>query len=133
MRCAFCFGLHRHHVLTWYGRACIRDCAKYSPCQHLQDGIFKVVRCMHCRTQAKNIEGKASFCVHVACCSFDFSVPSVDAEVYEYQLAQLEALRVKYELPDVGKVVRVLLDYAVKDGDETAIFFTPDTCDCGAH
>ncbi len=57
----------------------------------------------------------------------------VDAEVYEYQLAQLETLRVKYELPDVGKVVRVLLDYAVKDGDETGIFFTPDTCDCGAH
>jgi hypothetical protein len=36
--------------------------------------------------------------------------------------AWLESMAVKYKLPDASKALRVLLDFAMEDGDEKTIF-----------
>lgn len=56
----------------------------------------------------------------------------MDVELYASQLTLLSSLKAEYALADESKVVRALIDYAIRDGDVTKIFFTPaESCDCG--
>lgn len=58
---------------------------------------------------------------------------AVTVELYEHQVEQLKEFQTRFSLPDFGKTVRVMIDYAVRDGDQTAIFFSPQTtCACGS-
>jgi hypothetical protein len=43
----------------------------------------------------------------------------------------LERMAVDHGLPDAAKALRILLDYAIQDGDETAIFETVRCRHCG--
>ncbi len=38
------------------------------------------------------------------------------------QIEFLEEMAKQYDLPDVDKVLRVLIDYAIEDGDQEEIF-----------
>lgn len=58
---------------------------------------------------------------------------AVTVELYQSQVDFLSARKEKHGLPDTGKALRVLLDYARTEGNVTDIFFTPATgCNCGA-
>lgn len=48
----------------------------------------------------------------------------INVTLYEDQQAWLEAMAVKYDLPDASKALRVLVDFAVEDGDLDTIFET---------
>ncbi|MEM7126021.1 MAG: hypothetical protein AAF702_06825 [Chloroflexota bacterium] len=48
----------------------------------------------------------------------------ITTEIQRDQTEWLEEMAKKYELPDSAKVLRVLLDYAMQDGDEDEIFDT---------
>ena len=54
-------------------------------------------------------------------------------ELYDYQVAQLVQYKAQFGIADTGKTIRTALDYAIVDGDEKLIFFTPASCDCGSH
>ena len=43
-------------------------------------------------------------------------------EVRDYQIEFLRDMMAKYNIKDEGKALRILLDYAVQDGDLDAIF-----------
>jgi hypothetical protein len=43
-------------------------------------------------------------------------------EMRDYQLSFLKDMVAQYKLPDEGKALRILLDYAVPDADLDAVF-----------
>lgn len=43
-------------------------------------------------------------------------------EIYGDQLQVLEEMAEEYELPDLDKTMRVLLDYVIEEGDRDEIF-----------
>ncbi|MGV0005912.1 MAG: hypothetical protein ACNYPG_04730 [Candidatus Porifericomitaceae bacterium WSBS_2022_MAG_OTU9] len=43
-------------------------------------------------------------------------------EIYDDQLQVLEEVAEKYDLPDVDKALRVLLDYVIEEADRDEIF-----------
>ena len=55
----------------------------------------------------------------------------VTYEVQEDQAAWLEEMATNYNLPDASKALRVLLDFAMQDGDEKVIFETIRCRHCG--
>lgn len=50
-------------------------------------------------------------------------------EINEDQQKWLEKIAEEYELPDTSKAIRVLLDFAMEDGDEHEIF-APQNARC---
>ncbi len=46
----------------------------------------------------------------------------IDWEVRDYHINFLQDMAKKYRIPDEGKAMRVLLDYALQDGDLDQIF-----------
>ena len=46
----------------------------------------------------------------------------ITVEVEGYQLAYLKKIAEEFSLPDESKALRVLLDYALQDGDDYQIF-----------
>lgn len=46
----------------------------------------------------------------------------INVEIEGYQLAYLKKMADEYNLPDEAKALRVLLDYAVQDGDNHFIY-----------
>ena len=47
---------------------------------------------------------------------------TVQVELREYQIEFLKDMMAKYKIPDQGKALRVLLDYAVQDADLDLVF-----------
>ena len=49
---------------------------------------------------------------------------TLSCEIEEDQRAWLDEMAAEYNLRDASKALRVLLDYAIKDGDKKEIFET---------
>jgi len=47
---------------------------------------------------------------------------SISAEIEEDHLEWLENITVKFDLPDTDKALRIILDFAMQDNDQDAIF-----------
>jgi hypothetical protein len=47
---------------------------------------------------------------------------TVQVQLRDYQISFLEEMMAKYRIPDQGKALRVLLDYAVQDADLDLVF-----------
>ena len=47
---------------------------------------------------------------------------TVTVQLREYQISFLQDMMEKYKIPDQGKALRVLLDYAVQDADLDLVF-----------
>lgn len=47
---------------------------------------------------------------------------TVSVQLRDYQISFLKEMMAKYKLPDEGKALRVLLDYAVSDADLDLVF-----------
>lgn len=47
---------------------------------------------------------------------------TVQVELRDYQISFLQDMMEKYKIPDQGKAIRILLDYAVQDADLDLVF-----------
>ena len=49
-------------------------------------------------------------------------------ELKEFQLEYLEKIVADYDVPDIGKAVRCLIDYAIEEEDKEKEFFQLERC-----
>jgi hypothetical protein len=47
---------------------------------------------------------------------------TVQLQLRDYQISFLEDMMQQYKIPDLGKAMRILLDYAVQDADLDQVF-----------
>jgi hypothetical protein len=52
-------------------------------------------------------------------------------DLVDDQAAFLQAMADEYDLADAGKALRILIDYAMEEGDRTAIFTQVRCLRCG--
>lgn len=51
-----------------------------------------------------------------------------DVEMKDHQQEYLNAMVAKYDLPDTGKAVRILIDFAIEKADMEAEIFQDERC-----
>ena len=51
-----------------------------------------------------------------------------EIELKEFQLEYLEKIVADYDIPDIGKAVRCLIDYAIEEKDKEKEFFQLERC-----